>query len=51
MLRGIDKREIFLKENDYGKFLHYIDLAKEKSETVASVRHLEKVRGIGRNII
>jgi len=33
MLRGIDKRDIFLAQNDYKKFLHYIELAKEKSET------------------
>ena len=33
MLRGIDKRDIFLKQNDYTRFLHYIELAKEKSET------------------
>jgi len=32
MLRGIDKRDIFLTQNDYKKFLHYIELAKEKSE-------------------
>lgn len=31
MLRGIDKRDIFLTGNDYRKFLHYIELAKEKS--------------------
>ncbi len=32
MLRGIDKRDIFLTQNDYKKFLQYIELAKEKSE-------------------
>ncbi len=32
MLRGIDKRDIFLKDNDYRKFLHHIDLAKKHSE-------------------
>ncbi len=32
MLRGIDKREIFITQNDYNKFLHYVELAKEKSE-------------------
>jgi len=32
MLRGIDKRDIFLTQNDYNKFLHYVELAKEKSE-------------------
>ncbi|RQD76946.1 MAG: transposase, partial [Candidatus Syntrophonatronum acetioxidans] len=32
MLRGIDKRDIFLTQNDNKKFLHYIELAKEKSE-------------------
>ncbi len=32
MLRGIDKRDIFLTQDDYKKFLHYIKLAKEKSE-------------------
>ncbi len=34
MLRGIDKRDIFLTQNDYKRFLHYIELAKEKSETL-----------------
>lgn len=32
MLRGIDKRDIFLIENDYRKFLHYVGLVKEKNE-------------------
>jgi len=32
MLRGIDKRDIFLTEKDYKKFLRYIELAKEKSD-------------------
>ncbi len=32
MLRGIDKRDIFLTQKDYKKFLHYIELAKGKSE-------------------
>ena len=32
MLRGIEKRDIFLTENDYKKFLHYVELIKEKSE-------------------
>ena len=32
MLRGIDKRDLFLTENDYKKFLHYVESAKEKSE-------------------
>lgn len=31
MLRGIDKRDIFLTDKDYYKFLYYIKLAKEKS--------------------
>lgn len=31
MLRGIDKRDIFLTQNDYIKFLHYIELAKGMS--------------------
>ncbi|MFO8191656.1 MAG: transposase [Bacillota bacterium] len=31
MLRGIDKRDIFLTKKDYKKFLRYIELAKEKS--------------------
>jgi putative transposase len=31
MLRGIDKRDIFLTQNDYKKFMHYIELAKVKS--------------------
>ena len=32
MLRGIDKRDLFLKDSDYEKFLAYIKKAKEKSE-------------------
>ena len=32
MLRGIDKRDLFLTENDYKKYLHYVESAKEKSE-------------------
>ena len=32
MLRGIDKRDIFLMKNDYKKFLHYVELAKGKRE-------------------
>ncbi|MDO7785874.1 REP-associated tyrosine transposase [Desulforamulus aquiferis] len=31
MMRGIDKRDIFIKDDDYEKFLHYIEKAKEKS--------------------
>ncbi len=31
MLRGIDKRDIFLAQNDYHRFLHYVEVAKEKS--------------------
>lgn len=31
MLRGIDKREVFLNRADYEKFLYYIKKAKEKS--------------------
>ena len=30
MLRGIDKRDIFLNESDYAKFIHYIKRAKER---------------------
>ncbi|AKL94728.1 hypothetical protein CACET_c12630 [Clostridium aceticum] len=29
MLKGIDKRDIFLTQNNRKKFLHYIELAKE----------------------
>lgn len=32
MMRGIDKRNIFVEEDDYKKFLHYIEKAKEKSD-------------------
>ncbi len=32
MLRGIDKREIFLSDSDYTKFLYYIKKATEKSD-------------------
>ncbi|WP_156774448.1 hypothetical protein [Alkaliphilus oremlandii] len=32
MLRGIDKRDIFLKVSDYEKFLEYIRKSKEKAE-------------------
>ena len=31
MLRGIDKRDIFMSKWDYGKFLEYIKKAKDKS--------------------
>lgn len=31
MLRGIDKRNIFLQQSDYQKFIYYISKAKEKS--------------------
>ena len=32
MLRGIDKRDIFIKESDYQKFIEYIKKAKKKIE-------------------
>ncbi len=32
MLRGIDRRDIFLTDTDYKKYLHYVLLSKEKSE-------------------
>ncbi|ABR49938.1 protein of unknown function DUF1568 [Alkaliphilus metalliredigens QYMF] len=32
MMRGIDKRNIFIAEDDYDKFLHYIERAKGKSD-------------------
>ena len=32
MMRGIDKRNIFLLEADYEKFLYYIEKAKKKSD-------------------
>lgn len=32
MLRGIDKRDLFLKDSDYQKFIEYIQKAREKSE-------------------
>ena len=32
MLRGIDKRDLFLKDSDYEKFISYMKKAKEKSE-------------------
>ena len=32
MLRGIDKRDLFLKESDYQKFIDYIQKARDKSE-------------------
>lgn len=32
MLRGIDKRDLFLDEEDYQKFLDYIVKAKKKVE-------------------
>ncbi len=32
MLRGIDKRDIFLTKTDYKKFLKYLELAKNKSD-------------------
>ncbi len=32
MLRGIDKRNIFLKDSDYEKFIEYIKKVKEKTE-------------------
>ena len=32
MLRGIDKRDIFMSKWDYGKFLEYIKKAKDKSD-------------------
>ncbi len=31
MLRGIDKRDIFISHSDYKKFLYYIEKAKQKS--------------------
>lgn len=31
MLRGIDKRDIFLKDTDYEKFIEYIVKVKEKA--------------------
>lgn len=32
MLRGIDKRDLFLKESDYQKFIYYLEKAKEKCD-------------------
>ncbi len=32
MLRGIDKRDLFLKESEYEKFIDYIQKARDKSE-------------------
>lgn len=32
MLRGIDKRDLFLKDSDYQKFIDYIHKARDKSE-------------------
>lgn len=32
MLRGIDKRDLFLNDSDYRQFIHYIGKAKEKVE-------------------
>ncbi len=32
MLRGIDKRNIFLDDSDYEKFIQYIKKAKEKTQ-------------------
>lgn len=32
MLRGIDKRDLFLNESEYQKFIDYIQKAREKSE-------------------
>jgi len=32
MLRGIDKRDLFLKDSDYQKFIEYIQKARDKSE-------------------
>lgn len=32
MMRGIDKRDIFIEEDDYVKFLYYIEKAKVKSD-------------------
>ncbi|AOT69465.1 transposase [Geosporobacter ferrireducens] len=34
MLRGIDKRNIFLKDSDYEKFIEYIKKAKEKTKFI-----------------
>lgn len=35
MLRGIDKRNIFINDSDYEKFIEYIKKAKEKTEFTA----------------
>ena len=32
MMRGIDKKDIFIEEDDYVKFLHYIEKAKGISD-------------------